>query len=354
MAFKPITLNTPAEEPAHILAEDDAAIYESIIGGDCVLPIGGLMKATVLTNNKVRITDGAVVVGGHVGRIVKGDYEDMTIANGQTGQNRNDIIAARFLAGADGGSDSYSLVVIQGTPGSAASDPVIVKGDLYAGDKQRDYPLWRVCLEGLSITKVEQMHEISTANMELADELDKLSNTVSGNASKITSLQTTVSGNASKITSLQTTVSGNTSKITSLQTTVSGNTSKITSLQTSVNGKEPTQKRTSLNAHFYKAGYACFLHCNGDAANTIITTLPAAYRPVSTVVASGFCYNISAKGFYPCIAQLAPDGTWDYVSAITEFGGAAYYIYNASSGINRRSNFQLWLAGSWLTTTNGA
>ena len=326
MAFKPITLNTPAEEPAHILAEDDAAIYESIIGGDCVLPIGGLMKATVLTNNKVRITDGAVVVGGHVGRIVKGDYEDMTIANGQTGQNRNDIIAARFLAGADGGSDSYSLVVIQGTPGSAASDPVIVKGDLYAGDKQRDYPLWRVCLEGLSITKVEQMHEISTANMELADELDKLSNTVSGNASKITSLQTTVSGN----------------------------TSKITSLQTSVNGKEPTQKRTSLNAHFYKAGYACFLHCNGDAANTIITTLPAAYRPVSTVVASGFCYNISAKGFYPCIAQLAPDGTWDYVSAITEFGGAAYYIYNASSGINRRSNFQLWLAGSWLTTTNGA
>ena len=160
MAFKPITLNTPAEEPAHILAEDDAAIYESIIGGDCVLPIGGLMKATVLTNNKVRITDGAVVVGGHVGRIVKGDYEDMTIANGQTGQNRNDIIAARFLAGADGGSDSYSLVVIQGTPGSSAADPVIVKGDLYAGDKQRDYPLWRVCLEGLSITKVEQMHEI--------------------------------------------------------------------------------------------------------------------------------------------------------------------------------------------------
>ncbi|HIZ80637.1 MAG TPA: hypothetical protein H9722_00905 [Candidatus Mediterraneibacter pullistercoris] len=180
MAFKPITLNTPAEEPAHILAEDDAAIYESIIGGDCVLPIGGLMKATVLTNNKVRITDGAVVVGGHVGRIVKGDYEDMTIANGQTGQNRNDIIAARFLAGADGGSDSYSLVVIQGTPGSSAADPVIVKGDLYAGDKQRDYPLWRVCLEGLSITKVEQMHEIGTTNKDLSAGLSELDSAFEG------------------------------------------------------------------------------------------------------------------------------------------------------------------------------
>lgn len=175
MAFKPITVNTPAAEPAHILAEDDAAIYEGIIGGDCVLPIGGLMKTTVLTNNKVRVSDGVVVVGGHVGRIVKGDYEDMTIANGTAGQKRNDIIAARFLAGADGGSDSFGLVVIRGTPGSSASDPVIVKGDLYAGDKQRDYPLWRVRLEGLSITKVEQMYEIGTTNKDLSDKAADLS-----------------------------------------------------------------------------------------------------------------------------------------------------------------------------------
>ena len=169
MAFKPITVNTPAADPAHILAEDDAALYESIIGGDCVLPIGQKMAATVQSNNKVRIADGVVVVGGHVGRIVTGDYEDMTIANGQSGKKRNDIIAARFLAGSSGGSDSYSLVVIQGTPGTSATDPVVVKGDLYAGDKQRDYPLWRVCIDGLSITKVEQMYEVGVTNKDLAE-----------------------------------------------------------------------------------------------------------------------------------------------------------------------------------------
>ena len=169
MAFKPITVNTPAADPAHILAEDDAALYESIIGGDCVLPIGQKMAATVQSNNKVRIADGVVLVGGHVGRIVNGDYEDMTIANGQSGQKRNDIIAARFLAGSSGGSDSYSLVVIQGTPGTSATDPVVVKGDLYAGDNQRDYPLWRVCIDGLSITKVEQMYEVGVTNKDLAE-----------------------------------------------------------------------------------------------------------------------------------------------------------------------------------------
>ena len=169
MAFKPITVNTPAADPAHILAEDDAALYESIIGGDCVLPIGQKMAATVQSNNKVRIADGVVVVGGHVGRIVTGDYEDMTIANGQSGKKRNDIIAARFLAGSSGGSDSYSLVVIQGTPGTSATDPVVVKGDLYAGDKQRDYPLWRVCIDGLSITKVEQMYEVGVTSKDLSE-----------------------------------------------------------------------------------------------------------------------------------------------------------------------------------------
>lgn len=173
MAFKPITVNTPAADPAHILAEDDAALYESIIGGDCVLPIGQKMAATVQSNNKVRIADGVVVVGGHVGRIVTGDYEDMTIANGQSGKKRNDIIAARFLAGSSGGSDSYSLVVIQGTAGTSATDPVVVKGNLYAGDKQRDYPLWRVCIDGLSITKVEQMYEVGVTNKYLSESLEQ-------------------------------------------------------------------------------------------------------------------------------------------------------------------------------------
>lgn len=171
MGFKALTVNTPPETEAHILAEDDAALYAGMLAQDSVLNLGSKLKATVTSNNKVRISDGVVLVGGHAGRIIKGDYEDMTINNGVSGQKRNDIIAARFIAGADGGADSYKLVVIQGTPGYMASDPVYVKGDLYNGDKQRDYPLWRVKIENLSIVKVEQMFTVGKSTEEVMAEM---------------------------------------------------------------------------------------------------------------------------------------------------------------------------------------
>lgn len=189
MAFKALTVNTPPAQAAHILAEDDAAIYGGLLGQDCVLPIGQKLKATVISNNKVRISDGAVSVGGHIGRVISGDYEDMTISNGVSGKKRNDIIAARFIAGASGGADTYKLVVVQGTAGTTAADPVLVKGDLYSGDKQRDYPLWRVKIEGLSIVKVEQMHTIGVSDAEL---LDRMSDMNKDLLAKINALNSTL------------------------------------------------------------------------------------------------------------------------------------------------------------------
>lgn len=172
MAFKGLTLNTPPEKAAHILAEDDAAIYEALLGDDRVLDIGNKLAATVITNNSVRISDGVVVVGGHVGRIIKGDYQDMTIENGVSGKKRNDLICARFITNGD--TDTYNLVVVKGAAGATATDPSVIKGNLYAGDKQRDFPLWRVCLDGLSITSVQQMFSISETNKNIVYRLDQL------------------------------------------------------------------------------------------------------------------------------------------------------------------------------------
>lgn len=169
MAFKPLTVSTPSEEQAHILAEDDAALYESLIGEDCVMKIGEQMAYKTISNNTVRIMDGIVVVGGHVGRIVKGDYEDMTIDNGTSGQSRNDLIVARFKSGGTGGADSYSLVVVKGTPGSTGKDPTVVKDDLYAGGKQRDYPLYRVRLENLSVVGVDKLFKVQNRLMDIVN-----------------------------------------------------------------------------------------------------------------------------------------------------------------------------------------
>ena len=159
--LKPITVNTDPAAEAHIYAEDDAAIYQSIFGVDGVLTIGQQCESQVISNNKVRVKDGVIVVGGHIARIPYGDYSDCEIANGQSGRNRNDIIIAKFVTTGSGGIDTYTIEVKQGaaTTGSA-TDPALTQNDLYESGKVREMPLYRVKIEGLSIVGVEQMFEV--------------------------------------------------------------------------------------------------------------------------------------------------------------------------------------------------
>ena len=178
MGLKGITVNTAAEAEAHIYAEDDAAIYQSILGMDAVADIGQKCKATVISNNKLRVSDGVVVVGGHVARIPYGEYEDCEIANGQTGKNRNDLIVARFETTGSGGVDKMTCKVYQGTAGSTAADPRITKDNIYQNGKVREFPLYRIRLEGLNIVAVDQLFTVlpsmATINKDLADTSDKI------------------------------------------------------------------------------------------------------------------------------------------------------------------------------------
>ena len=179
----PITVNTPPGEEAHIHAEDDASVYLSLFGGDGVSTNGQSCKATVLSNNKVRIADGIICVGGHFARIPYGDYIDCEIDSGQSGKNRNDIIVARFETTGTGGIDTYTCEVKKGTAGSTATDPEIVQEDLYKAGKVRELPLYRVKIEGLSITAVEQLFTLRKTNEELEKELASL-NSKSGDVAQ--------------------------------------------------------------------------------------------------------------------------------------------------------------------------
>lgn len=175
MALYPITVNTPVEALPHIYAEDDAAIYESISGGDGVYDIGEMLKATVLSNNNVRIGNGVLSVGGHIARIKYGDYEEMTIDNGESGKNRNDLIVARFSTTGFGGVDEFSLEVKKGVAVTgAAKDPEVETGNLYEGETIREFPLHRVRLEGISIVAVDQLFAVRKTNEQLQKEVDEL------------------------------------------------------------------------------------------------------------------------------------------------------------------------------------
>lgn len=180
MGLYPLTVNTPPEDPAHIYAEDDAAIYEAIVGGDGVYDIGNKMEATVIDNNTVRISNGVLSVGGHLARIKYGDYQDMVIDNGESGKNRNDLIVANFSTTGPRGVDTYTLKVIKGEAVSGeAADPVVADGNLYEGATERDLPLYRVRLEGISIVAVDVLYSMKNTMENMQKELAGLNSKLS-------------------------------------------------------------------------------------------------------------------------------------------------------------------------------
>lgn len=96
----------------------------------------------------------------------------MTIENGATGYNRNDIIYARFLT--SGNVDSFILAVKKGTATTGtATDPALVQGNLYEGAVERDYPLYRVKLSGLSIASVDQLFTVIPTIPDLKAQMEK-------------------------------------------------------------------------------------------------------------------------------------------------------------------------------------
>lgn len=142
-------------------------------GGDGVFTLGQQCKATTLSNNKVRIADGVLIVGGHFARIPYGEYEDCEIANGETGKKRNDFIVAVFETTGTGGIDEMHCTVKKGVAGATAVDPELKQDDIYNNGKIRELPLYRVKIEGLSIVAVEQMFKLksdmSTLNKRLSE-----------------------------------------------------------------------------------------------------------------------------------------------------------------------------------------
>ena len=181
--LKGITVNTAPEAEAHILAEDDAAIYQAIIGEDGVFDIGQKLKATVESNNLITIADGVLWVGGHFARVRVGDKIECPIANGEVSKKRNDLIVAKFET--TNGIDGMSIEIVEGIAGSTASDPEVSNDDLYNGGLFRNFPLYRVKIEGLSIVAVEPLFETMPCISELKQEIITLKNKIPFSKSSI-------------------------------------------------------------------------------------------------------------------------------------------------------------------------
>lgn len=175
MAFNPITVNKGPSANPHIYAEDDAAIFQSMFGEDGILDIGSKLELSIQSNNLVRMSDGALCVGGHIGRIKYADYVDLTIDNGETGHNRNDLIIGSFRNTGEHTIDTFEPQVVKGTPATGdAVDPTLTEGSLYEGEYLRQVAVARVKLEGLNIVGIDMLLPVIPSIPSLEEQLAKL------------------------------------------------------------------------------------------------------------------------------------------------------------------------------------
>ena len=145
----------------HIRPEDDGARNAGIFGtGKYVLNVGRKFAAEIVSNNMVKIKDGDLINQGRHIRIPVGETEECTIENGTQARYRNDLIVSRYSkeSGSEG-KESAKIVVIKGTASTSSTppDPSYTSGDILNGALTDDFPLYRVKLNGLSITAVEPL-----------------------------------------------------------------------------------------------------------------------------------------------------------------------------------------------------
>lgn len=163
-----------ANEP-HIGAEDDGSRNAGTFGlSKYVLGTGSKFAATIISNNLVRVADGDLVDQGRHIKIPVNSYEELTISNGTGGMNRNDLIVMRYEKNTSSGIETAKMDVIKGTAATTASDPSYTTGDILGGDYVDEFPLYRVKIEGLTITAVEPMFDVLMSMEELQNKFNEL------------------------------------------------------------------------------------------------------------------------------------------------------------------------------------
>lgn len=127
-------------------------------GGTHILDVGSQMAATVISANEVQIADGVVICEGCTAEVARGTTESMTIENGSQGMLRTDLIVARYTKTAGTAVEAMTLAVIKGTPAASnPATPAYNTGLIADGDSPVDFPLYKVNLDGISITSVDAL-----------------------------------------------------------------------------------------------------------------------------------------------------------------------------------------------------
>lgn len=142
----------------HITADDVGALLKVAIGNNDYLlsDTPETFTATLLDNNTLQLSDAEVVLQGTHIRIQATDK--VTIEQGQNGMKRIDFVVCRYSKD-DNGIESAEVAVVKGAPSASPSAPVVAQGDIRNGETLHEMPLFRVEIEGFTVTSIKNVCE---------------------------------------------------------------------------------------------------------------------------------------------------------------------------------------------------
>lgn len=145
----------------HISTNQDSMWHRGIWKDDCIIAFGENLNPQIISNNEIQVRSGVINMQGRFSEIPLNTYDSLTINNGTAGENRIDLIVARYEKNSETQVENVSLKVIQGTPSlDTPSVPSYTEGNIDNGDLIAELPLFKVNIEGINITKVECVIEV--------------------------------------------------------------------------------------------------------------------------------------------------------------------------------------------------
>lgn len=172
MASKAITIYTPPETAPHIGAQDDAFIYDTLLGGRS--GVLGDLTCTASDANTLTLSGGGVSNRGYVMYVPAGETQTLTVPSCEQGLWRIDIVAAAFTKGGGTTADTHVFTVIRGEESDDPTEPEVEStAPEAAGDVSRT-ALFRVFVGGDGIVDVMTLAQDAVAAGAMSPELDVL------------------------------------------------------------------------------------------------------------------------------------------------------------------------------------
>jgi hypothetical protein len=159
---------------ADVSAENMAAAFHAMIGSSGILNRFNNLACTKITDNSVRLDSGVYSLRGFLLQVEPGTTVNITIDSGTAGQKRNDLVVAELVKNGDGaGIDTLQFKVLKGASTSGVpADPALTQQDINATGVTCQEVLYRVKLDGVTITAVETIASLIGNAASLATAID--------------------------------------------------------------------------------------------------------------------------------------------------------------------------------------